>query len=60
MIDLWAFYFANVVGWQLHPGYFRENAQRLNITECAELVDQMVKLTNERSKPCPGGSQEQH
>ena len=43
MIDEWDLYFSTIVGWQLHPGYNRENAKKLTIKEAAELADHMIQ-----------------
>ena len=46
----WDLYFAGIVGWTLHPGYLRENAERPNLEECAKLADEMLKIKQEREK----------
>lgn len=45
---LWDLYYSAVVGWQLHPGYGKQNVEPLNLYECAELVDEMLKVRKER------------
>lgn len=44
-MDLFAMYFSGVVGWSLHPGYFREGAKRMTLEQCAELAESMVRIT---------------
>lgn len=38
----WDIYFAEVTGWTFHPGYFRDNATKPTLAECAHIADQMV------------------
>ena len=38
----WDVYFAEVTGWTFHPGYYRENATKPTLTECAHIADQML------------------
>jgi hypothetical protein len=46
----WDIYFAEVVGWTFHPGYFRENATKPSLIECAHIADEMVFARRERFK----------
>lgn len=48
--QLWDIFFSGVVGWQLHPGYGRENVEPMTLEECAELVDAMLKVRYERCR----------
>jgi len=41
---IWDLYYVGVVGWQLHPGYARENVEPLTLNECAELTNNMIKV----------------
>lgn len=56
--DLFALYFGGIVGWQLHPGYQREGAQRMPLERCRDLALEMVRLTNE-AFPGSNGDDEQ-
>lgn len=40
-------YFSTIVGWQLHPGYLRDNANPMPIEECAEWALKMVEIAEE-------------
>lgn len=44
----WDLYFTTVVGWQMHPGYLREGAKPLSLSECAAVADEMLLLKEER------------
>ena len=44
----WDVYFAAVAGWTFHPGYYRENATKPTLTECAHIADEMVMARRER------------
>lgn len=43
-MDAWDFYFATIVGWSLHPGYFKDGTHRMTLIECAAMTDEMVAL----------------
>jgi hypothetical protein len=45
----WDYFFAAIVGWQHHPGNYKDNAQPLSIEECAEYVNEMMKVREEKS-----------
>ena len=45
--QLFALYFAGIVGWTLHPGYLREGHGPKTIEQCRELAQKMVQITNE-------------
>lgn len=54
--ELFAIYFSGIAGWQMHPGYSREDSpEPLNLTECAELASAMVDITE--SYLCRGSLQ---
>lgn len=54
--DLFAIYFAGLVGWRMHPGYYRENTDPpLSVEQCAQLASRMVQIT--RDYECRGYSQ---
>lgn len=38
----WDSYFAEVTGWTHHPGYYRENATKPTLAECAKIADEML------------------
>lgn len=46
--DAWDIYFIGCVGWGLHPGYQRENTEKLSMDDCATLADQMLQKRRER------------
>lgn len=46
---VWDAFFSGVVGWQLHPGYSRENVEPMTLEECAELANAMMKV---RKRKC--------
>lgn len=53
--QLFAIYFAGIVGWRMHPGYSRDNANPpLSVEECAKLASRMVQITEDYS--CRGYS----
>lgn len=45
--QLFALYFAGIVGWTLHPGYLREGSEPKTLEECRALAKKMVQITNE-------------
>ena len=45
--QLFALYFAGIVGWTLHPGYLREGSGPKTLEQCRELAQKMVQITNE-------------
>lgn len=48
--QLFAIYFAGIVGWRMHPGYSRENTDPpLSVEECAKLASRMVQITEDYS-----------
>jgi hypothetical protein len=47
-MEIWDLYFAQVVGMNLHPGTSREGAKHLSLEECADLVDEMMRIREER------------
>lgn len=49
-MDLWDYYFGVLASWTLHPGYLREGAQAPSLRDIANMVDEMIKVRNER---CP-------
>jgi hypothetical protein len=49
-IAAWDIYFAEIVGWTYHPGYFRENATKPSLVECAHIADEMLFARRERLK----------
>lgn len=49
----WDNYFAEVTGWTHHPGYYRENATKPTLEECADIADQMLAIRRKRA----GGDQ---
>lgn len=48
--ELFALYFAGIVGWTLHPGYLRDNSQPMTVEECRALAKKMVEMTIEEYK----------
>ena len=47
-LTTWQLYFVGIVSIQYHPGNKHEN--RLSLEEMADVVDEMLKLTKERTK----------
>jgi hypothetical protein len=47
-MEVWDLYFCQVVGMNLHPGTSREGAKHLSLEECADLVDEMLRIREER------------
>jgi len=45
---VWDDFFCTLVGWAEHPGYYRENATKPTLGECANLADEMMIVRNER------------
>lgn len=45
----WDLFFAEITGWTFHPGYYRENATKPTLKECADTADEMLKLSKERA-----------
>ena len=41
------FYYAGIVGWQLHPGYQREGSKPMTLHECFALAQRMLEVKNE-------------
>ena len=44
----WDMYFSSLAGWSMHPGYYRENATKPTLQECAHIADEMVFVRRER------------
>lgn len=42
--QLWDLYYSGVVGWSLHPGYLRDNTEKMTLEECADIVDKMIEI----------------
>jgi len=45
---VWDMYFSALAGWSMHPGYYRENATKPTLVECAHIADEMMKIRRER------------
>jgi poly-beta-hydroxyalkanoate depolymerase len=45
---VWDDFFCTLVGWGEHPGYYRENATKPTVGECADKADEMMRVRNER------------
>jgi len=43
-MDIFDIYFATIAGWTLHPGYQRENTEKLSLTDCAIMAGQMIEV----------------
>jgi len=43
---VWDDFFGTLVGWTYHPGYYRENATKPTLEECAQRVDEMMVVRN--------------
>ena len=44
----WDMYFSALVGWSMHPGYYRDNAEKPSLEECAHIADKMVIIRRTR------------
>ena len=44
----WIEYFSCVVGWTFHPGYYRENATKPTLEQCADVADEMLTIQRRR------------
>ena len=55
MENLFAIYFAGLVGWRYHPGYQREGANPPSLEECAMVAELMVEMTE--AMQCRGSQQ---
>ena len=49
----WDIFFAEVTGWTFHPGYYRENATKPTIEECAATADEMLEVRRKRFEDTP-------
>lgn len=49
-MEVWDFYYMQLCGWLLHPGYLREGAKAPSLEEIADLVDKIVEV---RMRRCP-------
>jgi len=47
--EVWDDFFCTLVGWTMHPGYYRENATKPTIEECADMADEMMRVRNSRT-----------
>lgn len=48
--ELFAIYFAGLVGWRMHPGYQRNSTvSPMSVEQCAELASRMVDITEDYS-----------
>ncbi len=45
---VWDEFFSNIVGWTYHPGYYRENATKPTLKECADEADAMMRVRDKR------------
>jgi len=45
---IWAMYFAQVAGMNLHPGHQKDETKRLTLEQCADMADNMLVITLER------------
>ena len=46
---VWDDFLCTLVGWTTHPGYYRENATKPTLEECADLADEMLRISKERA-----------
>ena len=44
----WDDYFSTITGWTFHPGYYRENATKPTLEECASIADEMLAIRRRR------------
>jgi len=45
---VWDMYFSALCGWAQHPGYYRENATKPTIDDCAEMATKMMEVRQRR------------
>jgi len=45
---VWDDFFCTLVGWTMHPGYYRENATKPTLEECAIQADEMMLVRQSR------------
>jgi hypothetical protein len=45
---VWDDFYGTLVGWTYHPGYYRENATKPTLHDCAEMADEMMIIRRER------------
>lgn len=45
---VWDMYFSALAGWSMHPGYYRENATKPSLNDCADKADEMMIVRTER------------
>lgn len=45
---VWNGFFSTCVGWSMHPGYYRENATRPTLEDCAATADKMLVISKQR------------
>ncbi len=48
---VWDDFFCTLVGWTTHPGYYRENATKPTLEECADMATKMMEVRRERMEP---------
>jgi len=46
--DVWDDFFGTLVGWAEHPGYYRENATKPTLEDCADMADAMMAVRAKR------------
>jgi len=46
--EVWDDFFCTIVGWTMHPGYYRDNADKPSLQDCAETADRMLEIRRER------------
>jgi hypothetical protein len=44
----WNGFFSALVGWSMHPGYYRDNATKPSLEDCAKIADEMLLISKAR------------
>ena len=47
-LEVWDVYLAEIFGWTFHPGYYRENATKPTMDQCANIADEMILKRRDR------------
>lgn len=50
MITKFDLYLAQIIGMQMHPGFFRENAKRMTLEEQIEMAELLTQISDRREQ----------
>jgi hypothetical protein len=45
---VWDGYFGTAMGWSMHPGYYRDNATKPTLNDCADIATKMLEIRRKR------------